>query len=201
MRLLRYAMNDLKFAFRDFRFAVRGALRTPGFSLAVIAALALGIGPNTAIFSVVYATLLAPIPYPDPDQLVLIWSQVRGNRDGTSPADYLEWKEQATSFQYLEPILPRGFNLSTPEAPERVRARQTSTNGHRMWGETVWLGRDFAPDEDQPGWRRMKCGTSGRSKGSSSSGGIFGSPFAARCPWASGQTQPSSRSLKPRSLG
>ena len=47
--------------------------------------------------------------------------------------------------------MPRGFNLSTPEAPERVRARQTSTNGHRMWGETVWLGRDFAPDEDQPG--------------------------------------------------
>jgi len=136
---------------RDFRFAVRGALRTPGFSLAVIAALALGIGPNTAIFSIVYATLLAPTPYPDPDQLVLVWSQVRGNRDGTSPADYLEWKEQATSFQYLEPILPRGFNLSIPEAPERVRARQTSTNGHRMWGEAVWLGRDFAPDEDQPG--------------------------------------------------
>jgi putative ABC transport system permease protein len=136
---------------RDFRFAVRGALRTPGFSLAVIAALALGIGPNTAIFSIVYATLLGPMPYPDPDQLVLVWSQVRGNRDATSPADYLEWKEQATSFQYLEPILPRGFNLSTPEAPERVRARQTSTNGHRMWGEAVWLGRDFAPDEDQPG--------------------------------------------------
>src|SRR5947208_2767626 len=136
---------------RDLRFAVRGALRTPGFSLAVIAALALGIGPNTAIFSIVYATLLGPMPYPDPDQLVVVWSQVRGNRDGTSPADYLEWKEQATSFQYLEPILPRGFNLSTPEAPERVRARQTSTNGHRMWGETVWLGRDFAPDEDQPG--------------------------------------------------
>jgi putative ABC transport system permease protein len=136
---------------RDLRFAVRGVRRTPGFSLAVIAALALGIGPNTAIFSIVYATLLGPTPYPDPGQLVLLWSQVRGNRDGTSPADYLEWKEQATSFQYLEPILPRGFNLSTPEAPERVRARQTSTNGHRMWGETVWLGRDFAPDEDQPG--------------------------------------------------
>jgi len=114
----------------------------------------------------------------------------------------------------LEPILPRGFNLSTPEAPERVRARQTSTNGHRMWGEAVWLGRDFAPDEDQPGWRRMKCGTSGRSNGSSSSAGIFGSPFAARSalpdsrlqssprwPWASGQTQPSSASFTLRCLG
>jgi putative ABC transport system permease protein len=76
---------------------------------------------------------------------------VRGTRDGTSPADYLEWKQHARSFQYLEPILPRGFNLSTPEAPERVRARQTSTDGYRMWGEPVFLGRDFAPDEDQPG--------------------------------------------------
>lgn len=135
----------------DLQLAVRVLIKSPGFSLAVIAALALGIGPNTAIFSIVYATLLAPPPYPNPDRLVLVWSQVRGSRDGTSPADYLEWKEQATSFQYLEPILPRGFNLATPEAPERVRARQTSTNGHRMWGEGVWLGRDFAPDEDQPG--------------------------------------------------
>src|SRR5262249_25906140 len=113
--------------------------------------LALGIGPNTAIFSIVYATLLAPTPYPNPDQLVIVWSQARGSRDNTAPADYLEWKEQATSFQYLEPIWARGFNLATSGAPERVRARQTSTNGHRMWGEEVWLGRDFAPDEDQPG--------------------------------------------------
>src|SRR5919198_1191066 len=80
---------------RDLRFTIRGLLRSPGFSLAVIAALALGIGPNTAIFSIVYATLLGPLPYPDPDQLVLVWSQVRGNRDLTSPADYLDWKEQA----------------------------------------------------------------------------------------------------------
>ena len=120
-------------------------MKAPGFSLAIIGALALGIGPNTAIFSIVYATLLGPMPYPNPEQLVLLWSKVRNSRDGTSPADYLEWKQQATSFQYLEPILPRGFNLSTPEAPERVRARQTSVEGYRMWGEPVFLGRDFAP--------------------------------------------------------
>jgi putative ABC transport system permease protein len=126
-------------------------MKAPAFSLAVIGALALGIGPNTAIFSIVYATLLAPLPYANPDQLVLIWSKVRGTRDATSPADYLEWKKQATSFQYLEPFLPRGFNLSTPEAPQRVRARQVSPDGHRMFGQDVWLGRDFAPDADQPG--------------------------------------------------
>jgi len=135
----------------DLRIAVRMLMKAPGFSLAIIGALALGIGPNTAIFSIVYATLLGPMPYPNPEQLVLLWSKVRNSRDGTSPADYLEWKQQATSFQYLEPILPRGFNLSTPEAPERVRARQTSVEGYRMWGEPVFLGRDFAPGEDQPG--------------------------------------------------
>lgn len=135
----------------DLRFAIRMLTKAPGFSLAVIGALALGIGPNTAIFSIVYATLLAPMPYPNPDQLVLLWAKVRESKDRTSPADYLEWKQQAKSFQYLEPILPRGFNLSTPEAPERVRARQTSVEGYRMWGEPVFLGRDFAPDEDQPG--------------------------------------------------
>ena len=132
----------------DLRMAVRVIKRTPGFSLAVVAALALGIGPNTAIFSIVYATLLAPLPFPEPDQLVMVWSQVRGGRDGTSPAEYLEWKRQARSFRYLEPFWPRQFNLATPETPERVRARQTSHDGYRMLGEGVWLGRDFRVDED-----------------------------------------------------
>jgi putative ABC transport system permease protein len=136
---------------QDLRFGARTLVKKPGFTLIAVLSLALGIGPNTAIFSIVYATLLAPMPYPNPDQVVMVWSQARGGRDNTSIADYLEWKEQATSFQYLEPIWPRGFNLATPEAPERVIARQTSTDGHRMWGEDVWLGRDFAPDEDQPG--------------------------------------------------
>ena len=90
----------------DLKFAVRGLRRTPGLSAAAVVALALGIGPNTAIFSIVYATLLAPLPYPEPEQLVRVWPKVRGSRDRASPAEYLEWKEQATSFEYLEPILP-----------------------------------------------------------------------------------------------
>jgi putative ABC transport system permease protein len=143
--------GSMRVLWSDLRFAVRVLKRTPGFSLAVIGALALGIGPNTAIFSIVYATLLAPLPFPDPDQLVMVWSQMRGGRDGTSPAEYMEWKRQATSFQYIEPFWPRQFNLATPEAPMRVRARQTSPDGYRMLGEGVWLGRDFKADEDQPG--------------------------------------------------
>src|SRR5215475_11451013 len=119
---------------QDLRIAARTLVKKPGFTLIAVLSLALGIGPNTAIFSIVYATLLAPPPYLNPDQLVIVWSQARGNRDGTSIADYLEWKEKATSFQYLEPFWPRGFNLGATDAPERVRARQTSTDGHRMYG-------------------------------------------------------------------
>jgi putative ABC transport system permease protein len=136
---------------QDLRFGARTLVKKPGFTLVAVLSLALGIGPNTAIFSIVYATLLAPAPYPNPDQLVIVWSQARGRRDSASLADYLEWKERAKSFQYLEPFRFRGFNLATQEAPERVIARLTSSDGHRMWGEDVWLGRDFAPDEDQPG--------------------------------------------------
>jgi putative ABC transport system permease protein len=147
-----WGFRSIEIFMQDLRFSVRMLLKRPGFTLIAVLSLALGIGPNTAIFSIVYATLLAPDPYPNPDQLVIVWSQARGNRDGASIADYLEWKEQAKSFQYLEPFWPRGFNLGdSAEAPERVRARQTSPNGHRMYGEDVLLGRDFAADEDQPG--------------------------------------------------
>jgi putative ABC transport system permease protein len=135
----------------DLRLAVRVLMKAPGFSLAAIGALALGIGPNTAIFSIVYGTLLAPLPYPQPDQLVMVWSMQGDSRDRTSSAEYLDWKAQATSFQYLEPFWPRQFNLATPDAPERVRARQVSPDGHRMFGEGMWLGRDFQTGDDQPG--------------------------------------------------
>jgi putative ABC transport system permease protein len=135
----------------DLRMAVRLLMKAPGFAAAAIGALALGIGPNTAIFSIVYATLLAPLPYPNPDQLVIVWSKVGENRERTSPVEHLEWKARATSFQYLEPFWARQFNLATPERPERVRARQVSPDGYRMFGMSVFLGRDFRAGDDQPG--------------------------------------------------
>jgi putative ABC transport system permease protein len=136
----------------DIRFALRGLTKAPGFSVAAVAALALGIGPNTAIFSVVYATLLGPLPYPDPNQLVMVWSKApSGVRASVSPGDYLAWKESATSFQYLEPFSPRAFNLATLDEPLRARARRVTPDGHRLLGEGVALGRDFQPGDDEPG--------------------------------------------------
>ena len=136
----------------DLKFAVRGLIGAPGLSAAAVLALALGIGPNTAIFSIVYATLLAPLPFPDPDQLVRVSPMVGDSQSRTSPAEYLEWKERATSFQSLEAFWPgRALNLATPDAPVRVLARQITPGGHRIFGEGVWLGRDFRADEGQPG--------------------------------------------------
>jgi putative ABC transport system permease protein len=136
----------------DLRLAVRELLKARGFSIAAIAALALGIGPTTAIFSVVYATLLAPLPYADPDQLVMVWSTTpSGVRNPVSPGDALEWKTAATSFQYLEPFTSRLFNLASSDEPLRVRARLVTPDGHRMLGEGVALGRDFLPEDDDPG--------------------------------------------------
>ena len=81
------------------RYAMRQLVKSPVFALTAVLTLALGIGANTAIFTVVYATLLAPMPYPEPDQLVMVWSKIQGNRNGIAAQDYLDWRrpEQGVS--------------------------------------------------------------------------------------------------------
>jgi putative ABC transport system permease protein len=170
----------------DLRFAVRGLMKAPGFSVAAIAALALGIGPNTAIFSAVYATLLAPLPFPEPDQLVNVSSKTpSGVRNSVSPGDYLAWKESATSFQYLEASTHGLFNLATPDEPLRVRARRVTPDGHRLRGEGVALGRDFLPGDDQPGKNRSCCSATG--SGANATAPIPASS-AATSVWTDGPT-------------
>src|SRR4029453_5806597 len=103
----------------DLKFAVRGLVGAPGLSAAAVLALALGIGPNTAAFSIVYATLFAPLPYSNPDQLARVSAMVGEVQDRVSPAEYLEWKKRAKSFQDLEAFSPgRTRNLAARDAPE-----------------------------------------------------------------------------------
>jgi putative ABC transport system permease protein len=136
----------------DLKFAVRGLIGAPGLSAAAVVALALGIGPNTAIFSIVYATLLAPLPFSNPDQLARVTPMAGNAQDRASAAEYLEWKKRATSFQALEAFRPgRTLNLAIGDALEIVIARQVTPGGHRMLSERVFLGRDFRADEDQQG--------------------------------------------------
>jgi putative ABC transport system permease protein len=138
-------------AWRDTRYAVRGFRRTPGFTAVALLALMLGIGANTAIFSVVYAVLLAPLPYPDPDQLVMVWPKVNGHRASVSAGDYLDWKQQNRVFQDVGAWSGTNFNLSGSGRPEVVQARITSPGLLNMQGIRFFLGRDFLPEEGQTG--------------------------------------------------
>src|SRR5882672_3312099 len=87
---------------QDLRYGLRTLAKNRGFSLVAVLTLALGIGSTTAIFSVVYATLFESMPYPKPDQLMMVWTMQANGRGRTSISDYLEWKRRSESFQYLE---------------------------------------------------------------------------------------------------
>src|ERR1700755_2784926 len=85
---------------QNLRYSIRTLFKTPGFTLTGVLTLALGIGATTAIFSVVYA-VFEPMPYPNPDQLVMVWSKTNGNRNSTQIADYVDWQQRSSSFQSL----------------------------------------------------------------------------------------------------
>src|SRR5438309_4258433 len=108
---------------RNIRFGLRLLGKNLGFTCVALLALTLGIGANTAIFSVVYATLLAPMPYPHPDQLVMVWSKIQGNRNGVAAGDFLDWKRQSTSFEDLNAWSGASFNLATAERPELIHGQ------------------------------------------------------------------------------
>ncbi len=136
---------------QDLRYALRQLRRSPGFTAVAVLTLALGIGATTAIFSVVYATLIAPLPYPNPDQLVMVWSKVGGERNVIAAADFLEWKRESTSFQDLNAWSGGTVNLATAERPEQIEAQYTTPGFYGMMGAKFAAGRDFLPDEGQPG--------------------------------------------------
>jgi putative ABC transport system permease protein len=137
---------------RDARFGLRMLWRNPGFTAVAVLALALGIAANTAIFSVVHATLLAPLPNPDPEQLVMVWSKIQGNRNVTAAGDYLDWKRQNTVFQDLNAWTGRGVSLARPgERPEEVQAGVLTPGFQTMTGSVFLHGRDFLPEEGTVG--------------------------------------------------
>ncbi|MGA2746441.1 MAG: hypothetical protein ABSE44_17230, partial [Candidatus Sulfotelmatobacter sp.] len=86
---------------RNFRYSLRMLRKNPGLTAAVIATLMLGIGATTAIYTVVYAVLLAPLPFPHPEQLVMVWSKVNGGDNAMSAGDFLDWREQNKAFQQM----------------------------------------------------------------------------------------------------
>jgi putative ABC transport system permease protein len=136
---------------RNLSYGIRGLRKNPGLTAAVIATLTLGIGATTAIYTVVYATLLAPLPYPEPSQLVMVWSKVSGERNVMSAGDFLDWQRQNTSFQQLAAWTDTSFNMSTADQPEQLGGTLTTPGWFRMQGMPFLMGRDFLPEEGVPG--------------------------------------------------
>ncbi|HTV06865.1 MAG TPA: hypothetical protein VME86_15960 [Acidobacteriaceae bacterium] len=105
-------MEDL---LRNLRFSLRMLGRNPGLTTTVLLTLALGIGANTAIFTVDYATLLAPLPYPEPNQMVMVWSKIQTYHNVVAAGDFTDWKQQATAFQDLCAWSGQSFNIATKD--------------------------------------------------------------------------------------
>jgi predicted permease len=136
---------------QDLRYGLRRLLKTPSFTAVAVLTLAVGIGATTAIFSVIYATFLAPLPYPEPEQLVMVWSKKKGERTSTSYRDYLDWKERSTSFSSLNAWTGWRFTLVTPNSVDQVDGDRMTPGFLEMCGEQPMLGRYFLPEEGIPG--------------------------------------------------
>ena len=147
----------MRFFWQDLRYGFRALLRNPGFCGVAILALALGIGPNTAIFTMVNAVLLKPLPVPEPHRVVMIWgTMLKSGFDQlpVSGADYMDWKRQATSFDEMAAafaIPEYGLNVSGAGEPERVPAATASKEFLPALGIKPIAGRNFLPEEDRPG--------------------------------------------------
>jgi putative ABC transport system permease protein len=144
-------LQDLKHAFRMFR-------QNRVFTAAAVAALALGIGANTAIFSVVSAVLLKPLPYPNPDDVVFFMSVARqggfGN-PGASPAKFAHFAQQTSVTQDATAFRTFTVNYTGGASPEQLQAGQVSASYFKLFGAPVLRGRTFSPDEDRPGGPRV----------------------------------------------
>jgi putative ABC transport system permease protein len=137
---------------QDFRYAFRSLRKSPGFTIAAVLTLALGIGANTAIFSVVNAVLIRPLPYQDADRLMLIYTTHPGEaRDYVSQPDLDDWRAHAQSFSGMLSLVTQSVNLTGADQPERVIGSFVSANYFDVLEVRAAQGRAFAPGEDREG--------------------------------------------------
>ncbi|MDQ1610292.1 MAG: hypothetical protein QOG00_223 [Pyrinomonadaceae bacterium] len=148
-------MNNL---LRDVRYGIRRLLKAPAFSGFIIITLALGIGVNTAIFSVAYVVLFRPLPYNDPDRIVMVWENNPRLKLGidklpASPADFIDWREQNKVFQDISAFSTFSFTLTDDggSAPEKLDGALCSVGFFPVMGTQAALGRTFVAGEDTPG--------------------------------------------------
>jgi len=138
----------------DFRFGFRTLFKSPGLTLVIVLSLAIGIGANTAIFSVVNALLLKPLPYPNPDRLAVLWLRSPGlgiPQDWPSPGEFIDLQTQNRVFGEMAISQGGSMTLTGRDQPERVQVLRTSSPLFHMLGAKPLMGRLLLPDEDKPG--------------------------------------------------
>ena len=146
-------MNTLQ----DIRFAFRMLLKRPSFTLIVVLTLAVGIGANTTIFSAIDAVLLNPLPYKDPDRLMVVWETNKQlgpemwDRNEVTIGNFLDWRSRNQSFDQLGSLFYTDMNLSGTGEPERIKSCVVTTNFFQVLGVQPMLGRSFLPEEEKPG--------------------------------------------------
>jgi hypothetical protein len=142
---------------RDLVYALRTLARSPGYALTCIAVLALGIGANTAIFSVVHSVILKPLPYPDASRMVFVWEHLPNfpdmffERVPAARKNYIEWKRQATVFSDMAAFFENRLNESGGDHPRLVSTGFVSANLFPMLGVQTHVGRLFSANEEQKG--------------------------------------------------
>jgi putative ABC transport system permease protein len=148
--------------FQDLRFAVRGLAKQRGFTLVALLTLALGIGANSAIFGIVNAVLLRPLPYQDPDRVVLLWSHwTNWSKTWVSQGELVDYQDQARSLEHVAAFSATSFNLTDGGDPLRVRAAQVQPDVFTALGARPIAGRVFTAEEDRPGHQHVVMLTEG----------------------------------------
>jgi putative ABC transport system permease protein len=143
---------------KDIRYGIRGLLKRPGFTAIAVITLALGIGANTAIFSVVNAVLIRPLRFHDPERLVVVWEEASfaGFPENTpAPANFIDWKTQNQSFTDMAAVADTSFNITGDGDPERVSSHTVTANFFPLLGVQPVRGRFFTPEEDRPGANKV----------------------------------------------
>jgi putative ABC transport system permease protein len=163
----------MSFLRQDLLYTFRSLRKAPGFTLVVILTLALGIGANTAIFSVVNGVVLSPLPYHQPDQLLVVWEKNPSGRNiSPSYLDFQDWQRSTRSFQDMAAFTWHAYDLTNPGSPEHLDGWQISSGFFKALGANLIVGRDFTPDENQRGgnqvaiiservWRNRFAGSTG----------------------------------------
>src|SRR5262245_525460 len=143
---------------QDTRYALRMLLKSRGFTLVAVLTLALGIGANAAIFSVVNGVLLRPLPLPEPERLVAVWTAQPAKgfpRGSSSYPDFADYRDQSASFEGLAAARSTGYTLSSPTGAERIDGARVSWSLFPILRATAALGRTVAADEDRLGGPRV----------------------------------------------